>query len=96
MPPVSDPNIQELHGLDLAAWQLHLQQWILQRDNLLFSVNQIQRLQANPREKPALSTQWKEQHRQFVTTLEELAAHRQKLERKRLEVETQVIGRYFQ
>jgi hypothetical protein len=25
MPPVSDPNIQELHALDMAGWELHLQ-----------------------------------------------------------------------
>jgi len=52
MPPSSDPNFQELHALDLAGWQLHLQQWMLQRDHLQFSVNQIQRALADPREKP--------------------------------------------
>jgi len=83
MPPVSDPNIQELRALDLAGWELHRQQWILQRDHLMFSVNQIQRILADPRQQ------------QFVKMLEELSAHRQKLERKRLEVESQVLGQYF-
>jgi len=96
MPPSSDPNIQELHALDLAGWQLHLQQWMLQRDHLQFSVNQIQRALADPREKATAGSQWTERQQQFVKTLEELSAHRQKLERKRLDVESQVVGQYFQ
>jgi len=96
MPPSSDPNIQELHALDLAGWQLHLQQWMLQRDHLQFSVNQIQRALADPREKPTAGSQWTERQQQFVKTLGELSAHRQKLERKRLDVESQVVGQYFQ
>ena len=96
MPPSSDPNIQELHALDLAGWQLHLQQWILQRDHLQFSVNQIQRALADPRQKPEVARHWTDRQQQFVKTLEELSAHRQKLERKRFDVESQVVGRYFQ
>ena len=94
-PPASDANIQELHGLDLAGWQLHLQQWELQRDHLVFTVNQIQRVRADAAEKPRAATEWNERQQAFLKTLEELSAHRQKLERKRLEVESQVVGRYF-
>lgn len=96
MPPSSDPNIQELHALDLAGWQLHLQQWMLQRDHLQFSVNQIQRALADPREKSTVGSQWTDRHQQFVKTLEELSAHRRTLERKRFDVESQVVGQYFQ
>src|SRR5215475_5209984 len=95
MPPVSDPNIQELRALDQACWELYRQQWILQRDHLMFSVNQIQRVLADPREKPTIGSQWTDRQQQLVKTLGELGAHRQKLERKQLEVESQVLGRYF-
>lgn len=95
LPPVSDPNIQELHGLDLAGWKLHLQQWILQREHLLFTVNQIQRVRADPREKPRAAREWKDRQQEFLKTLEELSMNRQKLERKRVEVESQVVERYF-
>lgn len=95
MPTVSDSRIQELHALDLASWQLHLQQWILQRDHLLFSVDQIQRVRADPGKKPTIGIQWNERQAQFVKTVEELTEHRQNLERKRLEVESQVLGQYF-
>jgi hypothetical protein len=95
LPPVSDPRVQELRALDLSGWHLHLQQWILQREHLMFSVNQIQRVQANPREKPATWTQWTNRQQQFVKALDDLRAQRQTLERKRVEVESQVLGQYF-
>ena len=95
MPPVSDPRVQELRALDLSGWQLHLQQWILQREHLKFSVNQIQQVQANPREKPAIGTQWTNRQQHFVKAMDDLRAQRQTLERKRFEVESQVLGQYF-
>lgn len=96
MPLVSDPRVQELQGLDLVGWQLHLQQWILQRDHLLFSVNQIQRVRTDPRDKGTIGSQWTERQQQFLKTLQELGAQRQKLEQKRVEVESQVLGHYFE
>ncbi len=95
MPTVSDPNIQELHALDLAGWKLHLQQWILQRDHLLFTVSQIQRARADAGQKPRIAGEWNDRQGEFLKTLEELSMNRQKLERKRVEVESQVVGRYF-
>lgn len=95
MPTVSDPRVQELRALDLSGWQLHLQQWILQREHLMFSVNQIQRVQVDPREKPAIWIQWTDRQQQFVTALDDLRAQWHTLERKRLEVESQVLGQYF-
>src|SRR5262249_40262125 len=95
MPTASDPRVQELQGLDLAGWQLHLQQWVVQRDHLSSSLNLIQRVQATPREKCSIGSQWSESQTQFVKTMEELTAHRQKLEQKRRAVESQVLGQYF-
>jgi hypothetical protein len=95
MPPVSDPRVQELRALDLSGWQLHLRQWILQREHLKFSVNQIQQVTANPREKPAIETQWTNRQQHFVKSMDDLRTQRQTLERKRFEVESQVLGQYF-
>jgi hypothetical protein len=95
MPAVSDPNIQELQGLDLAGWKLHLQQWMLQRDHLLYTVNQIQRVREDPGEKSRAAGEWNDRQQEYRKTLEELAGNRQKLERKRVDVESQVVGRYF-
>jgi len=94
-PPGSDANIQELHALDLAGWKLHLQQWMLQRDHLLYTVSQIQRARADAGQKSMIAGEWNDRQAEFRKTLEELSTNRQKMERKRLEVESQVVGRYF-
>lgn len=95
MPPGTDPTIQELYALDLDGWQLHLQQWLLQRDHLEFAVSQIQRVRGDPQVKTAVESQWNARQQRFVNTFEELSAHRQRLERKRFDVESEVVGRYF-
>jgi hypothetical protein len=43
----------------------------------------------------AAGTRWTNRQEQFVRTLEELGDNRQKLERKRFQVERDVIGQYF-
>ena len=96
MQPVSDPRVQQLHGLDLAAWQLHLQQWVVQRDRLLSSLNFIQQAQAAPQDKAAIGDRWSERQVEFTKTIEELKIQRRTIEQKRTEVESQVLGRYFQ
>ena len=96
MPIDSDPRVQELQGLDLASWELHLQQWMLQRDNLVSSIDSIQQAQMAPQDKAAIGTQWSERRTQFMKLIEELRANRRKIEQKRTEVESQVLERYFQ
>lgn len=95
MPAITDPRVQELHALDLPGWQLHQQQWVLQREHLTFAVNQIQRVRANPHEKPEILTQWTTRQQHFATALDDLRAQRRTLERKRLEVESHVLEQYF-
>lgn len=95
MPTVSDPRVEDLRALDLSSWQLHLQRWILQREHLNFSLSQIQRVKANPREKPAILAQWTNRQQQFVKAMDDLRTQRQTLERKRFEMESQVLGQYF-
>lgn len=95
MPAVSDPRVQELRALDLSGWQLHQQQWLLQREHLMFTVNQMQRVRVNPQEKLEIRTQWTTRQQQFATVLDDLRTQRLTLERKRLEVESQVLEWYF-
>lgn len=96
MPLSSDPNIQEFYGLDLAVWKLHLQQRILQRDHLVFVVNQIQRVRQHPQEKSAAASEWAERRQNYVKTLDGLLAHKQELERKRFDLESHVVEQFFQ
>ncbi len=95
LPPAPDPTVQELRALDLSGWQLHQQQWLVQRERLVFAVRQIQRAQAHPSEKEELWTQWTTRQPQFAAVLEDLRAQRHGLERKRIEVESQLLQRYF-
>jgi hypothetical protein len=96
MPIDSDPRVQELQGLDLASWELHLQQWIVQRNNLVSSLDSIQQAQMAPQNKAAIRDQWSERRVQFMKTIEELRSNRRKIEQKRTDVESQVLERYFQ
>jgi hypothetical protein len=96
MPLPKDPLLQELQGLDLAGWQLYYQQWLLQREHLLFAAEQIRKTHAAPGEKARLREEWANRHQQFVTALNDLRTQRQELERKRLDVEAKLLERYFQ
>jgi hypothetical protein len=96
MPIDSNPQVQELQGLDLASWELHLQQWMVQRDNLVSSLDSIQQAQAAPQNKAVIGDQWSERRAQYMKTIEELRSNRRKIEQKRTDVESQVLERYFQ
>ena len=95
MPIDSDPQVQELLGLDLASWELHLQQWMVQRDNLVSTLDHIQQAQAAPQDKAAIRNQWSEQRAHYLKIIEELRSNRRKMEQKRTDVESQVLERYF-
>jgi hypothetical protein len=90
-----DPRVQELQGLDLAGWELHLQQWIVQRENLMSSLNAIQQAQATPQDKAAIGSQWSERRAQYMKLIEELRSNRRKIEQKRTDVEAQLLEQYF-
>ncbi len=95
LPPVPDPTVQELRALDLAGWQLHQQQWLLQRERLFLALHQIQQAQAQPPQRADLWAQWTGRQQQFLTSLEDLRAQRHALEQKRFAVESQLLERYF-
>ena len=95
LPAVSDPQLQQLQGLDLAAWQLHLQQWVVQRDRLLSSVTFIEQARAAPQDKAAIGDQWSKRQAEFTKVIEELRTQRRTLEQQRADVESQILGRYF-
>ena len=95
MPIDTDPQVQELQGLDLASWELHLQQWMVQRDNLVSSLDAIEQAQAAPQDKTTIGNQWSERRAHYMKTIEELRSNRRKMEQKRTDVESQVLERYF-
>ena len=94
-PDTADPVLRELHRLDLDGWQLHQQQWILQREHLLVTKEQLRRVQEAPEEKLLLMAQWTKQRQQYETVLEGLRQQRLALERKYFQTETQLVERYL-
>ena len=95
LPPVPDPTLQQMRALDLAAWQLHQQQWLLQRERLSLAVHQIQQAQVDPPRRSELWAEWRARQQHFLTTLDDLRTQRHDLERKRLALEEQLLERYF-
>lgn len=95
VPPSADPALQALHALNLAGWQLHQQQWLLQREHLVFAAEQIRRAQTNAPEKPRLWGQWTAHEKQFIKSVDELRAQQSTLEKKRFQLESQMLERYF-
>jgi hypothetical protein len=95
LPAVPDPTVQELRALDLSGWKLHQQQWLIQRERLFLAVNQIEQAQAHPSQRADLWAQWTDRQQQFLTALENLRAQRHALERKRLDLESKLLERYF-
>jgi hypothetical protein len=89
----TDPILRELRALDLSGWQLHQQQWLLQRDHLQFAKTQLRQADEHPQGKPRLLTQWSEHELQYERALEELRQQRHALERERFQVEARLIER---
>jgi hypothetical protein len=95
LPDTADPILQELRALDLSGWQLHRQQWTLQRDHLKFARDQVQRAHDNPTERPQLLQQWTVHEQQYERALDDLRQQRFALEQKRFQVEAQLVERSF-
>jgi predicted nucleic acid-binding Zn-ribbon protein len=94
-PDTPDPTIRELRALDLAGWQLHQQQWVLQREHLRFARAQLRRATEQPNEKPKIQQEWAKHEQEYEAALDEFRQQRHALEKKRLQVEAQLIDRYL-
>lgn len=90
---ITDPILRELRALDLSGWQLHQQQWLLQRDHLQFAKTQLLQANERPHEKSMLLARWSEHEQQYERALEEIRQQRQNLERERFQVEARLIER---
>ena len=92
----TDVTLQELQALDLSGWQLHQQQWALQRNHLILARDLIQQTSTGGSEQAPLLDQWRKHRQEYAQALEELRQQRQELERKHLEVESRLIERRLQ
>ncbi len=92
----TDPVLQELQALDLSGWQMHQQQWVLQRNHLVLARDLLQRVDKSQGKKEQLMDEWRKHRQEYVRSLEELRQQRQDLENKHLEVEARLIERRLQ
>lgn len=96
IPQTTDPIMRELRALDLSTWELHQQQWQLQRDHLRFAKEHLLRARALPGEKAHLMTQWTQHEQAYESALEDLRQQRHALERQRFQVEARLVERSLQ
>ncbi len=92
----TDPALQELRALDLSGWQLHQQQWVLQRNHLVLARDLLQRAFKNQGEKERLLGEWQAHQQEYRHALAELRLQRQSLENKHVEVEARLVERRLQ
>ena len=92
----TDATLQELQALDLSGWQLHKQQWVLQRNHLILARDLIQQASTSGSEKGPLLDQWRRHRQDYMQAIEELRQQRHDLERNHLEVEGRLIERRLQ
>ena len=95
LPETDDQTLRDLRAMDLAGWTLHQQQWALQRDHLIFAKQHIKNAQASPEDRPRLLKEWTIHEQQYESTLDDLRKQRHDLERKRFQVEAQLIERHL-
>ena len=95
MPDTPDPTVRELRALDMAGWELHEQQWVMQREHLSYARTQLQRVTESPDEKAHLLQEWSKHEQAFETAMEDFRRQRHALEQKRLQVEAQFIERFL-
>lgn len=92
-PALPEDGLEELETLDYAAWQLRRQQWVLQREHLVLARKLLGQAHASPADKTRFVEQWNAHAREHMALLEDLRQQRQASERKRLQLEAQVIER---
>jgi phage-related minor tail protein len=87
----ADDGMADLQALDLSAWELRRQQWVLQRDHLSLAKELLDLTKTRPNEKDRFVQQWGAHAQEYMNQLENLRRQRGSLEQKRLEVEAHVI-----
>ncbi|HKW87006.1 MAG TPA: hypothetical protein VJM82_08045 [Nitrospiraceae bacterium] len=92
-PDTTDPSLRELRALDLSGWELHQQQWLIQRDHLQFAYELLQRAKASPAEKPQFLQQWIKHEQAFEKIMGDFRQQRHALEQQRLQLEAKGVER---
>lgn len=94
-PEQAGAMFNDLQAMDLSAWQLRRQQWVLQRDHLTFARQLLQQTVERPSDKTRLAEQWSAHKTEYQAKLEAMRQERYVLERKRFQAEGQLIEQFL-
>ncbi|HNP60074.1 MAG TPA: hypothetical protein PKM72_04480 [Nitrospirales bacterium] len=95
IPDSKDPLIQEVRNLDLRGWELHQEQWKVQRDGLRFTEKLLRKIQDHPDEKPEALQTWLGRLKEFKETMNDYRQQRAGIEVLRIESEVKLIEQYL-
>ncbi|GJL69895.1 MAG: hypothetical protein NPIRA06_25300 [Nitrospirales bacterium] len=95
IPDSKDPLIQEVRNLDLRGWELHQEQWKVQRDGLRFTEELLRKVQDHPEEKPEALQAWLGRLKEFKETMNDYRQQRAGIEVLRIESEVKLIEQYL-
>lgn len=95
VPDSKDPLIQEVRSLDLRGWELHQEQWKVQRDGLQFTEGLLRKVQDHPEEKPEALQAWLVRLKEFKETMNDYRQQRAEIEVLRIESEVKLIEQYL-
>ena len=90
-PAGGNPLLQELQALNMSGWQLHQQQWVVQRDHLVLARDLLQQADKSRGDQTNLLGQWRRHTQDYTKAVEDLRQQRQSLERKHLDVEARLV-----
>lgn len=95
LPETADPTLREIRALDLVGWQLHQQQWLLQREHFRYAQDRLREVKAHPENKAQLLQQWMTHEKEYEKALDDFRQRRHELEQKRHQIEAQIVERYL-
>lgn len=88
-------TFNDLQALDLSAWRLRRQQWVLQRDHLTLARELLRQAVEHPDQRARLGEQWADHERAYFEKLDAMRQERYALERERLQAEARLIGQFL-
>jgi len=90
-PKSPDPILEEIRNTDIAGMKLRKEQLMLFLDHCRFSKKLLRESRANPGDKQKIEEIWNQHQEQLLNKLDELDQKEDALERKRVQLEMQLI-----
>ncbi|HEU4683443.1 MAG TPA: hypothetical protein VFS39_02950 [Nitrospira sp.] len=90
IPSGTNPLLRELQALNVSGWQLHQQQWVVQRDHLVLARNLLQQAGNDHGARAELLERWRRHVQEYGKAIEDLRRQRQDLEQQHADLEARL------